>query len=216
MKIKYCLLLVGALAAVFSINTTAVKADVITFDSVGNSYVSLTAGTPFVDGAYDVNMVQPTGTIYIGTASALTCFPPCVTNGTDMLASLQTSLKVSRSDGGSFSLSTIDAAALVATLGFALDLQIVGTTISNSTVTAAITEASGSADIFHTFTFTGFDNLASFQINGLPSGNEFAVDNIVVASPVPEPSTWAMMLLGFVGVGSMAYRRKSKPALMVA
>jgi PEP-CTERM motif len=37
-----------------------------------------------------------------------------------------------------------------------------------------------------------------------------------VAPAVPEPSTWAMMLLGFVGVGFMAYRRKSKPALMAA
>jgi PEP-CTERM motif len=27
--------------------------------------------------------------------------------------------------------------------------------------------------------------------------------------PVPEPSTWAMMILGFFGVGFMAYRRKS-------
>jgi hypothetical protein len=33
---------------------------------------------------------------------------------------------------------------------------------------------------------------------------------------VPEPSTWAMMLLGFAGIGFMAYRRKSKPALMAA
>jgi hypothetical protein len=35
-------------------------------------------------------------------------------------------------------------------------------------------------------------------------------------SSVPEPSTWAMMILGFAGVGFMAYRRKSKPALMAA
>jgi hypothetical protein len=28
-------------------------------------------------------------------------------------------------------------------------------------------------------------------------------------SPVPEPSTWAMMILGFVGVGFMAYRRRN-------
>ena len=35
-------------------------------------------------------------------------------------------------------------------------------------------------------------------------------------SAVPEASTWAMMLLGFVGVGFMAYRRKSKPALRLA
>jgi hypothetical protein len=33
---------------------------------------------------------------------------------------------------------------------------------------------------------------------------------------VPEPSTWAMMVLGFCGLGFMAYRRKSKPALMAA
>jgi hypothetical protein len=33
---------------------------------------------------------------------------------------------------------------------------------------------------------------------------------------VPEPSTWAMMILGFAGLGFMAYRRKSKPALLAA
>ncbi|SDJ62633.1 PEP-CTERM protein-sorting domain-containing protein [Bradyrhizobium lablabi] len=37
-----------------------------------------------------------------------------------------------------------------------------------------------------------------------------------VATAVPESSTWAMMILGFAGVGFMAYRRKSKPALMAA
>jgi hypothetical protein len=31
-------------------------------------------------------------------------------------------------------------------------------------------------------------------------------------SPVPEPSTWAMMILGFLGLGFMAYRRKSTAA----
>ena len=35
-------------------------------------------------------------------------------------------------------------------------------------------------------------------------------------SAVPEPSTWAMMILGFVGVGFLAYRRKSKPAMIAA
>ena len=37
-----------------------------------------------------------------------------------------------------------------------------------------------------------------------------------VTSAVPEPSTWAMILLGFAGVGFMAYRRNSKPVLMAA
>jgi hypothetical protein len=39
---------------------------------------------------------------------------------------------------------------------------------------------------------------------------------IQVADAVPEPSTWAMMIVGFAGVGFMAYRRKSKPALIAA
>jgi hypothetical protein len=42
----------------------------------------------------------------------------------------------------------------------------------------------------------------------------FAVFTTVAA--VPEPATWAMMILGFAGVGFMAYRRSSKPALMGA
>ena len=33
---------------------------------------------------------------------------------------------------------------------------------------------------------------------------------------VPEPSTWAMMILGFAGIGFMAYRRTSKPVFLAA
>jgi hypothetical protein len=51
--------------------------------------------------------------------------------------------------------------------------------------------------------FDGIGNVAQGLAFNIPGG-------------VPEPSTWAMMLLGFVGLGFMAYRRKSKPALMAA
>ena len=37
-----------------------------------------------------------------------------------------------------------------------------------------------------------------------------------VVTPVPEASTWAMMILGFFGVGFMAYRRKGQAALRLA
>jgi hypothetical protein len=40
--------------------------------------------------------------------------------------------------------------------------------------------------------------------------------SFVAVSGVPEPSTWAMMLLGFAGLGFLAYRRKSKPAWISA
>jgi hypothetical protein len=31
---------------------------------------------------------------------------------------------------------------------------------------------------------------------------------------VPEPSTWAMMILGFAGIGFMAYRRRNQTATL--
>ena len=34
--------------------------------------------------------------------------------------------------------------------------------------------------------------------------------------PVPEPSTWAMMVLGFAGLGYAAFRRNSKDRVAVA
>ena len=42
--------------------------------------------------------------------------------------------------------------------------------------------------------------------------NSFEFDNVTSVAAVPEPATWAMMILGFLGVGLVAYRRKSRPA----
>jgi hypothetical protein len=56
----------------------------------------------------------------------------------------------------------------------------------------------------------------SFTSPGYFVGDNFSLQVAQLTADVPEPSTWAMMLLGFAGVGFMAYRRKSKPALMAA
>jgi hypothetical protein len=41
-------------------------------------------------------------------------------------------------------------------------------------------------------------------------------DFSLVESDVPEPTTWAMLLVGFAGSGVMAYRRKSKQGVLAA
>jgi hypothetical protein len=41
-------------------------------------------------------------------------------------------------------------------------------------------------------------------------------DVSIQVNAVPEPSTWAMLILGFAGIGFMAYRRKSRPATIAA
>ena len=47
--------------------------------------------------------------------------------------------------------------------------------------------------------------------------NGFGVGTLAVAAAVPEPSTWAMMLLGFCGLGFIAHRRRFRnTALSVA
>ena len=38
----------------------------------------------------------------------------------------------------------------------------------------------------------------------------------VSAGAVPEPSTWVMMIIGFLGLGFIAHRRRSRPALAAA
>jgi hypothetical protein len=59
----------------------------------------------------------------------------------------------------------------------------------------------------------GYDISRNFALGGMEASQAFTLSNV---SAVPESSTWAMMILGFAGVGFMAYRRKAKPALMAA
>lgn len=56
-------------------------------------------------------------------------------------------------------------------------------------------------------------NCTASNIATLEGGVEV---RITLADAIPEAPTWAMMLLGFLGIGSMAYRRKSKPVLVTA
>jgi Protein of unknown function (DUF642)/PEP-CTERM motif len=65
------------------------------------------------------------------------------------------------------------------------------------------------------FTATGLKTTLSFaQIDNCCNGG-ILVDSVNV-SAIPEPATWAMMVLGFFGIGFMAHRRKSYSGLRVA
>jgi len=68
------------------------------------------------------------------------------------------------------------------------------------------------------------DQAADFHTGLGPSEVDFFFPGIIlhvggphpVVEAVPEPSTWAMMLLGFAGVGLAAYRQKRKRSAAVA
>lgn len=58
------------------------------------------------------------------------------------------------------------------------------------------------------------DSGACFNVTPYASGAVGTFTPEIAA--VPEPSTWATILVGFAAIGFMTYRRKSKPALMAA
>jgi hypothetical protein len=110
-------------------------------------------------------------------------------------------------------------------------------TVSPTIVTANATDAIVSANV------SGL-NLASgtywagfiapfFAVSGFDGGPATLIDTVphtgvqnadlpgdlgfqLLTGAVPEPSTWAMMILGFAGLGFMAYRRKEKLVLSAA
>jgi hypothetical protein len=61
------------------------------------------------------------------------------------------------------------------------------------------------APLAQTGTYTLAFTVENFAQNG---GNPFGLD--VSVSAVPEASTWAMMILGFLGLGFLGYRKSSK------
>jgi hypothetical protein len=74
--------------------------------------------------------------------------------------------------------------------------------------------------INHTGTFTlactGCTSASNIFGVSISFGTEGFVVDATPVTPVPEPSTWAMMILGFAGVGFLAYRRRGQNSFRIA
>lgn len=91
--------------------------------------------------------------------------------------------------------------------------DIILSALSGGSQTIHIDNANGS-NIFDIIAGAGESyTSASFVVSGTGGFNDFKQLRLVLASgAVPEPATWAMMLLGFGGIG-FAMRRRRRPAL---
>jgi outer membrane lipase/esterase len=107
---------------------------------------------------------------------------------------------------------------LAASMNAALALRLAGEGVSTFDIFgldrsgfANVTDACGAVAGANCNTYEFWDG-----IHPTAAAHMAIADAFVAVATVPEPSTWAMMILGFAGIGLLAYRRKSKPALMAA
>ena len=80
----------------------------------------------------------------------------------------------------------------------------------------------GNGQHFFTVDANGTDLISSIKFVATGGGGvvedvrQVRLEGVESITAVPEPSTWAMMILGFGGVGFMAYRRKRQGAFRLA
>jgi hypothetical protein len=85
-------------------------------------------------------------------------------------------------------------------------------TISGADVAPPMTANGGQTD----YASNGYVLLSALpqfdRVFATSSSNSFEFDNVVAGtSAIPEPSTWAMLLLGFAGLGYAGFRRSKGP-----
>ena len=127
-------------------------------------------------------------------------------------------------DGSSGSAGTLETTATFGPGRYTLSFDLGGnargdvdktTTITLGDWTTSLTLPSGSPYQLYTFSFTTTTKgQLSFGDNGAGNQNIGNIlDNVTLSTVVPEPSTWAMMALGFAGLGFAGWGRGRKTAV---
>jgi hypothetical protein len=218
-----------AAAIVFALGTAErAHAAVVTFTGADNSVSSLAQMTNSVAAAGSFDAAAP-GLSIITFDSA----PPSgvsVSGGSITSVSGCGALCGFNTTPGGSNFYSVDGGTATFTFSSAINafgMYVTGLQ-TDSVPQETLTFTDGSSQTINTPTstggggaFIGFTDLGKL----ISSVSYNATDDIValddvkfgsVTTAVPEASTWAMMILGFAGIGFVAYRRKSKPALMAA
>ena len=81
-------------------------------------------------------------------------------------------------------------------IGFTI-LQDIGAVTIDLLTANSVTQKKKKTSTFH------------YADTSIPEGTYFQAQFVTGVSAVPEPSTWAMLILGFAGVSFLAYRRRN-------
>jgi hypothetical protein len=208
-RFKSTSMLIGA-ALLASVGfSNAARADVVTYQLTFEN----AAGNSIGSGVLTLNNVTTSSTMLVGPSGTPSDFVSLTGSITD------TAIE----HGTSTTNFSIGSAAFPGIFFNSSVLHAAGITLTNGQVAGFA--APGSSDVF-----TSDGNIFQFIGNGDAArdtpGLDFALGSnqglgqilgtIVVGSPVvaavPEPSTWAMMMLGFAGLAFMTVRRRKMSA----
>jgi hypothetical protein len=179
-----------ALATTYTASYVASGASSASFTGTGNFGSDLNVGD-----SVTVTLSAPTGEAFFTNGGGGSMFDYQVLNpGASLTEDVAYTYYLQGAVQGTGSISAVGAS------GADLRLPIFSTpsfTWDKLVYTATLTQESSTPTLFNDFSLS--------QAN-----------TVFISEAVPERSTWAMMILGFAAIGFMAYRRKSKPALMAA
>jgi len=166
--------------------------------------VTQTAGLATFDGTVGGNIIHITTNTAADTGSGLAIISPHA----DIPL---TSILFDPMDGVftqfSFRGQLVNDGTVTVTVVDNLSQSFSFTANANANFTAfGVIALAGSNETISTVTITS---------DGFKSGKQFGFGD-ALAPAVPEASTWAMMILGFMGVGFMAYRRKDQGHFRIA
>jgi hypothetical protein len=124
-------------------------------------------------------------------------------------------------DGHTGTLTAADITSfdlLASVQGNSTEFTSSNSTVTGNGLTATLTQLSFDFGAGDTFKISDLgvgqfvlSNHAELDV-GTAGAGERNSSTILAVAAVPEPSTWAMMILGFACVGFMAYRRKGQEA----
>jgi len=203
------------LAAAIAVASTAAQADIVVTGGVNNQGTS----NVLLNSATNVSMV--TGTVgpgnfvvdFTSTGGLLSANPSgqaTVSGGTGNNPLGQLSFDLANNATFTRAVFNIDA-----TINGSVDLLVSGININGGTFTQSLSVNANGQNFYTVDSILG-QLMTSISLTG--AGNTRFTDVAQVrlggvAPAVPEPSTWAMMILGFAGVGFMAYRRRASGTL---
>ncbi len=200
MRIKSIFLaLAMAALAVCGLAPQAKAALVITMDQVGSNVVAIGNGT--------VNLTDLTNIGGEGDVAAVLASDDGLILGSSTSGTLYSALTgLSNFGGGTYipaSSSTGDHFGLFPGPDIVVPVSYISGNVLSATATWDNTTlaALGVTDGTYGWTWGTGDNADSLTLE---------------IAAVPEPSTWAMMILGFAGLGFIAYRRRNNTAMVRA